>query len=103
MGRPDEAAGELTEALRLDPTQTTTQYLLGTALAEQDRLEDAVVAFQIALRDPGLRDAPEVHNDLGVVLARLGRGADAVIQFREALRLNPNFAAARANLVMAGG
>jgi Flp pilus assembly protein TadD len=61
------------------------------------------VAFEIALRDPALAGAAEVHNDFGVVLARLGRASDAVIQFREALRLNPNFAAARANLAMAGG
>jgi tetratricopeptide (TPR) repeat protein len=103
MGRPDEAIAELREALRLDPTLTTTQYLLGTALAEQDRLDEAALAFQIALRDPVLAAAPEVHNDFGVVLGRLGRPTDAVIQFREALRLNPNFEAARANLAMAGG
>ena len=103
MGRPDEAAAELREALRLDPTLTTTQYLLGTALAEQGRLDEAVVAFQIALRDPVLAGTPEVHNDFGVVLGRLGRRAEAVIQFREALRLNPNFEAARANLATAGG
>jgi tetratricopeptide (TPR) repeat protein len=103
MGRPDEAAAELREALRLDPKLTTTQYLLGTALAEQGRLDEAVLAYQIALRDPVLAGAPEVHNDFGVVLGRLGRPTDAVIQFREALRLNPNFEAARANLAMAGG
>jgi protein O-mannosyl-transferase len=103
MGRPDEAVAELSEALRLDPSLATTQYLLGTALAEQGRVQDAVLAFQLALRDPVLRRAPEVHNDFGVVLGRLGRHADAVIEFREALRLNPEFEAARANLAMAGG
>jgi protein O-mannosyl-transferase len=102
MDRADEAAAELREALRLDPSQTSTRYLLGTALAEQGHLDEAVLAFQIALRDPVLAGTPEVHNDFGVVLGRMGRPAEAAIQFREALRLNPNFEAARANLAMAG-
>ena len=103
LGRPDEAVVELKEAIRLDPSVGTTQYLLGTALTEQGRLDDAVVAFEAALRDPVLRAAPEVHNDFGVVLGRLGRPVDAVFQFREALRLDPTFAPARANLTLAGG
>ena len=91
------------EALRLDPGLAPTQYLLGTALAEQGRLEEAVAAFDAALRDPALAATPEVHNDFGVVLARLNRRADAAFQFREALRLNPDFDAARANLALTSG
>jgi Flp pilus assembly protein TadD len=39
-----------------------------------------------------------MHNDLGVALVQLGRIADAVTEFREALRLQPDFEAARGNL-----
>jgi len=45
-----------------------------------------------------------VHSALGVVCARLGQTSEAIAQFKEALRLNPDDAEAAENLrfVLAG-
>jgi Flp pilus assembly protein TadD len=40
----------------------------------------------------------EIHNDLGVALAKLGRLEDAVVHFRHAVRLDPEFRAAKDNI-----
>ncbi len=46
---------------------------------------------------------PLAHNNLGLILARRGTRADAVFHFREALRLDPGYAAAAENLRSAAG
>jgi Flp pilus assembly protein TadD len=38
------------------------------------------------------------HNNLGIVLADLGRLDDAIAHFRTALKISPNYATARLNL-----
>ena len=43
-------------------------------------------------------DAPDVHNDLGTLLAQSGDLAGAEREFREAVRLKPDYAEARSNL-----
>ena len=46
-------------------------------------------------------ESAEAHNMLGAAYLRLGRGAEATAQFREALRLKPELTAARLNLANA--
>jgi Flp pilus assembly protein TadD len=43
-------------------------------------------------------DAPDVHNDLGTLLAQSDDIAGAMREFREAVRLKPDYAEARNNL-----
>jgi predicted O-linked N-acetylglucosamine transferase (SPINDLY family) len=45
--------------------------------------------------DPNL---PDVHNNLGIVLAKQGKPAEALASFEEAVRRSPNFADAHNNL-----
>ena len=57
---------------------------------------EATDHFRAALRiEPN--DA-EVHNNLGISLARLGDTRGAISHFRKALRINPGHALARDNL-----
>ncbi len=60
-------------------------------------LDDAAIShFSEALHiNPGYA---EVHNNLGIALARKGRIEDAVVHFREALRIRPDFVGAHHNL-----
>jgi protein O-mannosyl-transferase len=69
---------------------------LGMALAEQDKLDEAIAEFREVLRiDP--EDADGRHN-LGNALARKGRLGEAIVQFHEALRIHPGYAKAHYDL-----
>ncbi|HZM00196.1 MAG TPA: tetratricopeptide repeat protein, partial [Planctomycetota bacterium] len=70
--------------------------ILGTALSEKGRLDEAVHELGIALRQ--WPDDPAAHNNLGVALARLGRPEEALREYREAVRLDPGEPDYRANL-----
>jgi Flp pilus assembly protein TadD len=97
-GRTPDAVAELRDALRLGAARGSTRYLLGNALADLGQLQEAVAEYEAALTDESLARSPELHNDLGVALGRLGRASAAVVQFKEAVRLDPTFEAAKANL-----
>jgi protein O-mannosyl-transferase len=102
-GRSTDAVTHLREAIRLGRQPGSTHYLLGNALAELDRLPDAIAEYRSALRDEHMARSPELHNDLGVALVRLGRVDEAIAEFKEAVRLDPGFDAAAANLARARG
>ena len=62
--------------------------LYGALLLDDEQLEAALEAFQASLQlDPQNRQA---HIELGTLLARLGRGTDAVPHFDAVLRATPN-------------
>jgi protein O-mannosyl-transferase len=102
-GRSGDAAQHLRQAIDSGARPGPAHYLLGNALADLDRLPEAIAEYQLALADDSVARSPELHNDLGVALVRHGRVDAAVAQFREALRLDPAFEAAAANLARAGG
>jgi spermidine synthase len=87
---PDD--GETQRILALD------RYERGERLLEQQRFEEAVAEFRAAL---AIAPSAEVHNNLGVALASLGRVGEATEHFKQAVALNPAFEEARNNLLMA--
>jgi protein O-mannosyl-transferase len=83
-------------ALSIQKDSVYAHNNLGMALAEQKRLDEAIVEFREVLQiDP--RDA-DGHHNLGNALARKGRLGEAVEQFHEALRIRPDHAKAHYDL-----
>ncbi len=79
---------------------TTRNFLahnnLGVALAEQGKIEKAIVHYTEALRiNPNFAKA---HNNLGRNLAYQGKNLEAIAHYTEALRIDPNYAKAHKNL-----
>jgi tetratricopeptide (TPR) repeat protein len=91
----DQAIPEFETALKYNPNHPEAHYHLGRALFVKGDLEGAKLHYlETARLDP---KAP-VHSGLGAVYFRLGQTSDAIAQFREALRLNPDDAEAAENL-----
>jgi len=72
---------------------------LGLALADQGRLDEAIVHYRASLAlDP---KSVEAHTNLGAALAQLGRLQEALPHFEAAYRLDPYDLSARRNLARA--
>lgn len=90
MQRPDLAVLHLQRAIQLMPTLATAHYNLGLLLQQQNKLDQALREYQLALQSsPDEREAAQTHNNLGVLLNQLGRRDDALAEFNQALTLNP--------------
>jgi protein O-GlcNAc transferase len=99
-------AGDLGQAeticrdlLRIDPRHADALHLLGVVAFQRD--EKVAAADYIGQAIDADRARPEYHNSLGNVYRTLGRPVDAIEEFREALRLKPNFSIAYNNLGIA--
>jgi choline-sulfatase len=94
MGRPDDAARLMREAVALDPAPASYWNSLGMVLGGSGRLADAEKAFgEAASRDA---DDPQYAYNRGLALQRLGRLDEAAAQFQRAAAMG--FAPARKRL-----
>jgi tetratricopeptide (TPR) repeat protein len=94
-GKFDQAIPEFETALKRNPNHPEAHYHLGRALYVKGDYEGAKVHYlETARLDP---KAP-VHSGLGAVYFRLGQTSEAIAEFKEALRLNPDDAEAAENL-----
>jgi tetratricopeptide (TPR) repeat protein len=84
-----------TQTVRYQPDNERARNNLGQALYQAGRLAEAVPELQAAL---AIRPTVEVHGLLCLTLAALGRTDEALAHGREAVRLNPENAPARATL-----
>ena len=93
-----EGIPHLQQAIRLNPNHAAAHYELANALQAANRLAEAIAAYQRALSFEENARAAVVHNDYGVALALSGRVQEAIVQFTEALKLQPDDIDTRNNL-----
>jgi len=96
----DEAIPEFEAALKYNPNHPEAHYHLGRALYVKGDYEGAKRHYEETAR---LDPKSPVHNGLGAVYFRLGQTSQAIAQFKEALRLNPDDAESAENLRFAEG
>ncbi len=88
QGRPAEAVAPLSEAARLQPSNSRIHHDLGLACLEIGRAPDAVAAFRRAIAaDPRYADA---HFRLGIALEKLNDLGGAVLAYDRATELLPS-------------
>jgi tetratricopeptide (TPR) repeat protein len=102
-GRLEEALAAHRHALAINPDLMEAHANLGNALHQAGRGEEAMHEYEVALR---LRPSAEVYNNIGVILLKANRPADAATSFRRALALREDLALLHENLgraLAAGG
>ncbi|MBL0718896.1 tetratricopeptide repeat protein [Piscinibacter sp. Jin2] len=111
IARADEAdevaqllqSGRAVEALRLvdqrlakRPDDVQLRFLRGVALAEQNRVSEAIAVFNKLVQDHP--ELPEPYNNLAVLYANQGQFDRARSALETAIRTNPSYATAHENL-----
>jgi tetratricopeptide (TPR) repeat protein len=100
-GAPLDAGGGVVMVGLSPPQERTANSAdelnqIGIRLAQQGRLEEALLSFRRALQiQPSLA---QTHNNLGIALQDQGRLEEAVASYRRALALKPDYAMAYNNL-----
>jgi tetratricopeptide (TPR) repeat protein len=95
----DNTLALFNHALEVTPDNYVAHGYVGTELAAQGKLDDAIEHFSEAVRIyPGHADA---EANWGNALMRQGRLDDAIEHFERALRIRPEYAQAHNNLAIA--
>jgi tetratricopeptide (TPR) repeat protein/thiol-disulfide isomerase/thioredoxin len=87
-------------ALRDDPESAEALYGLGSAYLKREQRQEAWQSFERAVKLPSTYPdtLPRAWNNLGLLAAEEGRMAEAIQDFQQALRLNPDYPVALENL-----
>lgn len=88
-GLPNEAIGELREAVEMKPDYSEAHNLLGTIYAETDRLDEAISEFQKALANLLYETPSFALNGLGWAYYKKGQYDAALGRFQEILDRDP--------------
>lgn len=95
-GRLPQAVSIYASILDAVPNHADALHLMGLAAHQFGQKEQALTLLTLALQSRP--DIAGFHNSRGVVLAALKRTAEAIQEFRQALRLDPQCQDARKNL-----
>ncbi len=123
-GRTLMAAKYFIKSIKLDPSKVESYNGLGNAMLDIGNVDEAISNFEKALKiNPNFKEGRnnlnkaielsvrkakdalyidpnnyEAQNKLGIALARQGNLKEAIDHFQEALRLKPDYSAAKNNL-----
>jgi Flp pilus assembly protein TadD len=99
-GQPQAALDEYLQALQFNPHLGFAEINAGRALFRLGRLEEAQRRLRAGISDSAQigTEAASAELLLGVCLGQLGRPAEAVAEFRQAIALNPSSAEAHYDL-----
>ena len=85
--------------LKLTPAASSVHDMLGVALLEQSKFDEAAEHFRYALKTG--EEHFKLYNNLGSALQSSGKLDEAIFYYNQALRIDPNYAKAHYNLGMA--
>ena len=90
------------DSIRARPENADVRISLGTVYLREGKSEMAAEEYAKVLDlSPNRTTAEKAHNNLGVVMANQGRLEEAIVQFRMALKSNPDYDMAKNNLSLA--
>lgn len=96
LGDIKQAKRYYKRAISLNPRFGKAYYNLGNVLLDQKKYDEAIAMYRKAI-ESGF-NTPEVHNNLGLALMRIGDHEGAEKEFLEAIKLDPRIIHAYINL-----
>jgi len=99
QGRFDDAILECESAIAIDPEFGTPYNDIGSYLIEKGRYDEALPYLQKALKVRRYEHPHHTHFNMARVFAQRGMMLKAAEEFREALKIEPNFRAAAEGLM----
>jgi Ca-activated chloride channel homolog len=95
----DKAQDFYRKVLEKSPSNTTASYNLGNALYRDKKTEEAEKIFDLTAENASDKNIKgDAHYNKGVTLTMQKKVAESILEYKEALRLNPNDSLARENL-----
>jgi type IV pilus assembly protein PilF len=100
-GKAEEAEDAFRRAVRFAPERAESHLNYGLFLFSQDRVDEAIAQYELALEDLAYRKPSFVLNNLGFALMSKGEWGRAQQVLQEAVIRAPNLCQARFNLGLA--